>query len=128
MTAASEAILNQILEDQQARPVQSRRRLYPVNQFCERNPAWSPGAIRNLIFYAEPRYSSRGLIPGNGLKEAGAIVRLGRKVLIDEDRFFAWLDAQQEPPKPVRSTTEVSEHAAALAGGGERTRTREGKK
>jgi hypothetical protein len=96
MTPASESILNQALEDHQARPAQPRRRLYPVNQFCERNPAWTPGAIRNLIFYAEPRHSSRGVILGNGLKEAGAIVRLGRKVLLDEERFFVWVDSQQQ--------------------------------
>ena len=27
----------------------------------------------------------------NGLKEAEAIIRVGRKVLIDADRYFAWV-------------------------------------
>jgi hypothetical protein len=27
----------------------------------------------------------------NGLKDAGAIVRVGRKVLINEEVFFAWV-------------------------------------
>ena len=30
----------------------------------------------------------------NGLKEAGAIVRIGRKVLIDTDRYFTWIYSQ----------------------------------
>lgn len=32
----------------------------------------------------------------NGLAKAGAIVRVGRKVLIDEAKFFAWIEAQNE--------------------------------
>ena len=67
---------------------------FTVAQFSERNPAFTEPSVRNLIFKAEPRESSRGLIPGNGLIEAGAIVRLGRKVLINEERFFAWVQAQ----------------------------------
>jgi len=27
----------------------------------------------------------------NGLKESGAIIRRGRKILIDTDRYFPWL-------------------------------------
>lgn len=68
--------------------------LLAVPQFCERNPAWSQAALRNLVFKANARKSSRGVIPGNGLLEAGAIVRLGRKVLIDEAAFFAWVREQ----------------------------------
>jgi hypothetical protein len=49
-------------------------------------------AIRSRIFKAADRFNSRGeKIPGNGLAEAGAIVRRGRKVLIDLDRYGAWL-------------------------------------
>ena len=46
-------------------------------------------------FKAEPRYSTKGEIPGNGMLEFGVIVRIGRKVLIDEDAYFRWIDAQQ---------------------------------
>lgn len=53
-------------------------------------------ALRALIHKSEPSYSSRGeVIPGNGLLEAGAIIRLGRRVLIDLDRFDGWLQAQR---------------------------------
>lgn len=47
--------------------------------------------LRHLIFYAEDQVSSGGtVIPGNGL--ASAIIRIGRKVLIDLDAFDAWVD------------------------------------
>ena len=32
----------------------------------------------------------------NGLKESGAIIRRGRKVLIDTDRYFEWLYSQNK--------------------------------
>jgi hypothetical protein len=43
----------------------------------------------------DPGHSSKGDIPGNGLIEAGAIIRIGRKVLIDEACFFEWVESQQ---------------------------------
>lgn len=49
-------------------------------------------AIRAQIFDAEDRVDSKGRkISGNGLAAAGAIIRRGRKVLIDVDRYGAWL-------------------------------------
>lgn len=73
----------------------SRPVYFTVAQFAKRNPAFTEPALRNLVFKADARESTRGTIPGNGLIEAGAIVRLGRKVLIHETRFFAWLEGQQ---------------------------------
>jgi hypothetical protein len=75
-----------------------RATISTVELFAERHPAFTAPAVRNLIFKAEPRKSSRGEIPGNGLIEAGAILRVGRKVLIDEDRFFAWVRSQNGAP------------------------------
>jgi hypothetical protein len=46
-----------------------------------------------LIFESESRETSQGRIDGNGL--APAIVRLGRRVLIDESKFFDWVQSQQ---------------------------------
>jgi hypothetical protein len=47
-------------------------------------------SLRALIFDAEDRISASGdKLPGNGL--AVAIIRLGRKVLIDLDAFEEWL-------------------------------------
>lgn len=78
-------------------PESTPRQVYlTVEQFSQRNPAFTPAALRNLIFKADERHSTRGTIPGNGLIEAGAIVRVGRKVLIVESRFFDWVESQQE--------------------------------
>jgi hypothetical protein len=59
------------------------RRLHTVQQFCQAHPAFTPGGLRWLLFHRET----------NGLK--CAIVRVGRRLLIDEDKFFAWLETQQ---------------------------------
>jgi len=60
--------------------------LLTVSQFSDRFPAFPPGGLRWQIFNEET----------NGLKAAGAIIRVGRKVLINEDKFFVWIDSQQE--------------------------------
>ena len=76
------------------------RDLRTVAQFVERWPAWTQAALRNLILNAADRQNSRGeKIPGNGLAEAGAILRCGRKVLLSESRVMAWLQAQQAKGK-----------------------------
>ena len=72
------------------------RDLFTVEQFSKRYPAWSQASLRNLILNSQDRLNSRGKrIPGNGLAEAGAIVRVGRRVLIDEQAFFRWIAEQQ---------------------------------
>ncbi len=57
--------------------------LKSVNQFLDDNTAFTNGGIRALIFNAET----------NGLNKHGVIVRIGRKILIDENLFFTWLDS-----------------------------------
>lgn len=78
--------------------------LVTVRQFAQRFPAWTEPALRNLILNAEDRSSSRGeRIPGNGLAEAGAIVRVGRRVLIDTHAFFGlWIAEQQKRTRRAR--------------------------
>ena len=44
------------------------------------------GGLRWEIFNSEE----------NGLKKSGAILRRGRKILIDADKYFAWI-VQQSP-------------------------------
>lgn len=73
--------------------------LFTVEQFTKVQPAFTAPALRNLIFRAEPRHSTRGVIPGNGLLESGAVVRIGRKVLIHEQRFLEWVERQNEVQK-----------------------------
>jgi hypothetical protein len=73
------------------------RRIFTLKAFAERHASFlTLPAITNQVFKAKTRKSTKGEIPGNGLEEAGAIVRLAGRVLIDEDRYFAWVDAQQE--------------------------------
>jgi len=60
-----------------------------VKQFCERNPAFTNGGLRALIFNELQ----------NGLAKSGSIVRIGRKVLIDEAKFFAWVERQNQGGK-----------------------------
>ena len=76
---------------------QEPRDLFTVPQFADRHRAWTQPSLRNLILNSADRLNSRGeRIAGNGLTEAGAIVRLGRRVLIDEQKFFIWIAAQQK--------------------------------
>lgn len=56
-----------------------------VKQFCENYPAFKTGGIRGLIFNEHE----------NGLAKSGAIVRMGRKVLINSQKFFEWLESGQ---------------------------------
>lgn len=64
-----------------------------IRQLSERYPAFSEPALRNLVFCAKPRQSTKGPIPGNGLDRA--ILRVGRKVMIDAEQFQAWLREKQ---------------------------------
>ena len=65
--------------------------LYTVPHFAERHEAFCEGGLRWLIFNSEDRKDSTGKeIPGNGLAGSGAIVRIGRRVLIHEAKFFDW--------------------------------------
>ncbi len=61
------------------------RKLSSVKAFAAQHPdAYTEASLRWLIF--NERH--------NGLAKAGAILRQGRRVLIDEDRWFAWLDGR----------------------------------
>ena len=51
-----------------------------IRQFTEKQPAFSAGGVRSLIFYR-----------GDDAEKVGAIARLGRRILIDEPRFLAWV-------------------------------------
>jgi len=52
-------------------------------------------AIHGQIFKAQDRFDSKGRkIAGNGLAASGAIIRRGRKVLIDVEKYGAWLSGE----------------------------------
>ena len=59
----------------------SNIKLFTVKLFSKEYPSFPEGGLRHLIFHAG----------SNGLQKSGALVRVGRKVLIDEERFFSWL-------------------------------------
>ena len=74
-------------------PKPQSRTLMTVRQFADKHQAFPQGSLRNLIFLAESRKTSKGIIQGNGLSIA--LVRIGRKLLIDEEKFFQWIEEQQ---------------------------------
>lgn len=65
------------------KPTATSKRLYTVKQNVEAYPAFKEGGLRHLIFHAD------GHKP-NGF--GACIRRIGRKVLIDADRFEAWIE------------------------------------
>lgn len=86
-------IVTQASKSAEASPPQPRV-LLTVRQLADRHPAFPQGSLRNLIFLSGNRRISQGIIRGNGLDVA--LVRIGRKLLIDEGKFFEWIDRQQE--------------------------------
>ena len=60
--------------------MQTTSQLKTVPQFCLDNPAFTPGGIRHIQFTKEKE-----------LAQAGAVVRFGRKLLIDEGRFLEFV-------------------------------------
>jgi len=61
---------------------QPRPTLLTVKQFCANHPAFTQGSVRSLIFNREQ----------NGFKRA--VLKVGRRVLIDVDEFFRCIDEQ----------------------------------
>ncbi|MCF7986371.1 MAG: hypothetical protein K9L60_02300 [Methylovulum sp.] len=59
---------------------------FTVKHFTEFHRAYTAGGVRALIFKEH----------SNGLAKSGAIIRIGRKVLIDEAKFFAWVELQNK--------------------------------
>ena len=60
--------------------------LFTIKQFVDRHPAFTSGGLRFQIFHADT----------NGLKASNAIIRIGRKILIDADRYFGWVYDQNK--------------------------------
>ena len=57
--------------------------LRSVDELVKSNPSFTPGGLRWLIFHAKE----------NGLEVA--IVRVGRRVYIDQQAFNGWLENQR---------------------------------
>ena len=58
--------------------------LFTVTQFIQKHPCFTEGGMRFYIFHEHT----------NGLAQSGAVFRVGRKVLIDEEKFFIWIRTQ----------------------------------
>jgi len=56
--------------------------LLTIKQFAERQPGITESTIRQAIFYR-----------GNDLEKAGAIQRMGRKILVSEEKFLEFVAA-----------------------------------
>ena len=54
--------------------------------FSNKYPSFPEASLRYLIFNAD----------SNGLNQSGAIIRIGRKILIDENAFFDWIKSSSE--------------------------------
>ncbi len=69
-----------------------------VRQFCEKHEAFSEGGIRWLIFNATPRPNSKGEQICNNL--GPAFVRIGRRIYINEKKFFELVNNSNTQRKP----------------------------
>lgn len=56
--------------------------LIPLTQWAKHHPWPSASALRQLVYYADKR----------GFNDC--FKRVGRRVLIDQEAFFAWVDQQ----------------------------------
>ena len=61
-------------------------KLRTVKQLAEECPAFTEWSLRKLV--------AQGELNGFG----GAVVRVGRRVLIDRERFDDWLESRRETP------------------------------
>jgi hypothetical protein len=74
----------------------ARRPLVTVAQLVDAHPCLTTGGVRADIFGAAQRVSSKGSVAGNGL--APAIIRKGRRVLLDEIGYFTWVRTGRVDP------------------------------
>jgi hypothetical protein len=65
-------------------------RLIPVTKWVDHHDWPSIGGIRYLVFNEH----------ANGF--AHCIIRIGRRVLIDENKFFEWAESHRPPPQIKR--------------------------
>lgn len=89
----------------------SMRRLFPVKQVPKQSGyEWATeSSLRHWIFEAEDRVSASGYeIAGNGF--ASAIIRIGRKILIDLDQLDVWIETHRLTDKIVNSSNSQNLH------------------
>ena len=72
-------------------PIEPKRRLIPLTKWNEYHDGPKVGGLRALVFHADT----------NGFDKV--IRRIGRRVLIDEEAFFLWVDEQNGAAKTIRA-------------------------
>lgn len=65
-----------------------------VRQLSERQPAFTEPALRWALFCAKAPAGTKAHKTYAGLQSA--IIRIGRRVLVDEDRFLAWVASRRQ--------------------------------
>lgn len=87
------------------------RRLFPVKQ-VPNQPGYewaTENSLRHWIFEAEDRVAASGYeIAGNGF--ASAIIRIGRKILIDLDQLDAWVEVHRLTEPILKSSNSQNPH------------------
>lgn len=53
-----------------------------IQQLVEKHPCFTKGGMRYYLFNSK----------FNGLDDSQAIIRIGRKILIEEEKFFEWIN------------------------------------
>jgi hypothetical protein len=54
-----------------------------IKQLAQQEPVFTEAGLRHYIFHGDK----------NGLNKSGAISRLGKKVVINVDKFMAWVES-----------------------------------
>lgn len=70
------------------------KQILTVEQLSSMYPVFSISTIRWYIHCSKPRYSSVGKVPANGF--ADCMIRVGRRIYIDESKFITWLQLQNK--------------------------------
>ena len=75
-------------------PPKPGQTLFTVNQMADVEPALTVGGIRADLFNRDT----------NGLSESGAVVRRGRRMLLDRVLYLSWLKRRGQRRPAKRST------------------------
>lgn len=66
-----------------------------LSQMKRYSAVFTEQRLRALLVSARPRLSARGgYLPANGLYEAGAVVRVGKRIYFDTSSFEAWVQSK----------------------------------
>ncbi len=87
------------------------RTLRTIRQFAENHQAFPETTLRDFVYKSKSRKGKRA----NGF--ARVVVRAGARVLIDEEKFFLWLDRKQPRASRERRGAAGSAGAALAAKG-----------